>query len=252
MLTLSIEEKLDIPGKFRLRSDNCNVIVKGGFLRNQNIIQALLFVHIFLLIPFLASAASFTGKVVKVSDGDTIQVLRNGRAEKIRLAGIDCPEKKQAFGQAAKRFTLNLAAQKVVTVEVETKDRYGRSIGEVFLPDGRSLNQELVRAGYAWMYRKYSSDATLAALESEARAARRGLWADSNPVPPWDWRRGIKKANSSELTAQVKPANSKSCGKKRYCKEMTSCAEAIYFLQTCGVSSLDRDGDGVPCESLCR
>lgn len=221
-------------------------------MRNPNIIQVLLLAQIFLFVPLLASAASFTGKVVKVSDGDTIQVLRSGRAEKIRLAGIDCPEKKQAFGQAAKRFTLNLAAQKIVTVEVETKDRYGRSIGEVFLPDGRSLNQELVRAGYAWMYRKYSSDATLAALESEARAARRGLWAEPKPVPPWDWRRGVKKVNSSGLTAQATPSNNKDCGQKKYCKEMTSCAEARYFLETCGVSSLDRDGDGVPCESLCR
>jgi len=209
-----------------------------------------------ILLLFLFStpvfALSFSGKVVKVSDGDTIEVLRDGHAEKIRLAGIDCPEKKQAFGQAAKRFTLNLAARKIVIVEVETRDRYGRTVGEVFLPDGRSLNQEIVRAGYGWLYRKYSSDVTLAALEAEARAARRGLWNDPDPVPPWDWRHGFQKGNSSELTAQVKPEKSKSCGQKRYCKEMSSCAEARYFLETCGVSSLDRDGDGTPCESLCR
>lgn len=144
---------------------------------------------LWLLLPALVLAASFTGKVVQVSDGDTLQVLRDGRAEKVRLAGIDCPELNQPFGQAAKRFVLQIAAQRTVTVQVVTTDRYGRTVGEVALPDGRSLNQELVRAGYAWWYRKYSDDATLEALEAEARGARRGLWAEMDPVPPWEWRR---------------------------------------------------------------
>ena len=84
---------------------------------------------------------------------------------------------------------LQVAAQRTVTVQVVTTDRYGRTVGEVVLPDGRSLNQELVRAGYAWWYRKYSDDAVLEALEAEARGARRGLWAELDPVPPWAWRR---------------------------------------------------------------
>jgi endonuclease YncB( thermonuclease family) len=75
-------------------------------------------------------------------------------------------------------------------VRVRGRDRYGRTIGDVFLPDGRHLNQELVRAGYAWWYRRYSADQRLAALEGEARAARRGLWTDPNPQPPWEWRKG--------------------------------------------------------------
>lgn len=141
------------------------------------------------LLPAIVLAASFPGKVVQVSDGDTLQVLRDGRAEKVRLAGIDCPELNQPYGQAAKRFVLQIAAQRTVTVQVVTTDRYGRTVGEVVLPDGRSLNQELVRAGYAWRYRKYSDDAVLEALESEARGARRGLWAEMDPVPPWEWRR---------------------------------------------------------------
>lgn len=149
----------------------------------------LAFALLSLLLPVLVLAASFTGKVVQVSDGDTIQVLRDGRAEKVRLAGIDCPELNQPYGQAAKRFVLHAAAQKTVTVQVITTDRYGRTVGEVILPDGRSLNQEVVRAGYAWWYRKYSDDSVLAALEEEASLARRGLWVDANPVPPWEWRR---------------------------------------------------------------
>lgn len=209
-----------------------------------------------ILLLFLSSspvfALSFSGNVVKVSDGDTIQVMHDGHAEKIRLAGIDCPEKKQAFGQAAKRFTLDLAAQKVVTVKIETTDRYGRTVGEVILPGGKSLNRELVRAGYAWWYQKYSSDTTLGMLESEARAARRGLWADLNPVSPWAWRRGEKKTASPGAFAQSYSRNNKKCGKKRYCKEMSSCEEAMFFLKECGLPGLDRDGDGIPCESLCQ
>lgn len=153
------------------------------------ILHVLLLLQL-LVFPTFANARSFTGKVVKVSDGDTIQVMHEGKAEKVRLAGIDCPESKQPFGQAAKRFVLDIAAQKTVTVLVETTDRYGRTVGEVILPDGRNLNQELVRAGYAWWYRKYSSDSTLGELEEKARAARIGLWGDLVPVPPWDWRRG--------------------------------------------------------------
>lgn len=213
--------------------------------------------HVLLLLqllvsPVFANAKSFSGKVVKVSDGDTIQVMHDGKAEKIRLAGIDCPESKQPFGQAAKKFVLEIAAQKTITIHIETTDRYGRTVGEVVLPDGRSLNRELVHAGYAWWYRKYSSDKTLGMLESEARSSRRGLWADSNPVPPWDWRRGEKKIASPEASAQIFPGTSRGCGQKRYCKEMSSCEEAMFFLNNCGLSSLDRDGDGIPCESLCR
>ena len=148
-----------------------------------------------LLSSSLACATTFNGLVVKISDGDTIQVLYNGKAEKIRLAGIDTPEKKQPFGQAATRYNRSLCAQKIVTVKVETTDRYGRLVGEVFLPDGRSLNRELVRAGYAWWFRKYSDDQTIGELEDEARQARRGLWIDPNPVAPWEWRKNQKKGS---------------------------------------------------------
>ncbi len=133
-------------------------------------------------------AADFTGRVVGVSDGDTITVLHNGKGERIRLHGIDCPEKRQAFGNRAKQFTSNLVFAKTVTVQAVDRDRYGRTVGVVLLPDGRSLNHELVRAGFAWMYRRYTNDQSLSDLEEEARVARRGLWADPHAVPPWEWR----------------------------------------------------------------
>ena len=108
-----------------------------------------------LLVP-PAYAADFTGRVVGVVDGDTIDVLHNGKAVRVRLYGIDCPEKKQPYGKKAKWFTSDLAFRKTVTVIVKDRDRYGRTIGEVILPNGKSLNRELVRIGYAWWYFKYA------------------------------------------------------------------------------------------------
>ena len=107
-----------------------------------------------------AYAADFSGRVVGVSDGDTIKVMHNGRAEKIRLHGIDCPEKAQPFGTRAKQFTSEMVFGKTVTLHVTDTDKYGRTVADVILPDGRSLNRELVAAGLAWWYRKYSQDAS--------------------------------------------------------------------------------------------
>ena len=145
---------------------------------------------IFLLLPAMVGAAQFIGQVVGVIDGDTISVLRYGKAAKVRLHGIDTPEKRQAFGTKAREFTSNLVFKKAVTVIVRDTDRYGRIVGEVLLPGGRHLNRELVRVGMAWWYRRYApDDTTLANLEAQARMARRGLWADASPVPPWEWRK---------------------------------------------------------------
>src|SRR2546430_1057502 len=123
-------------------------------------------------IPPTLPSIHFTGKVVGVADGDTLTVLHNGRGEKIRLYGIDCPERGQPFGTVAKQFTSALVFGKEVTVAVQDSDKYGRKIGEVKLLDGRVLNRELVKAGLAWWYRHYApGDTALAGLETEAREA---------------------------------------------------------------------------------
>ncbi len=152
-----------------------------------NLLQMLLLLLVFL--PSISSATSFTGRVVKVSEGDTIQVMNNNVVEKVMLADIDCPEKGQAFGRQAKEFTAAMVAGKVVTVQVRTKDRYGRTVGQVFLRDGANLNKALIAAGYAWYYKKHPVDIALANLEAQAKKARRGLWKEPRPVPPWEWRR---------------------------------------------------------------
>jgi endonuclease YncB( thermonuclease family) len=142
------------------------------------------------LLVLAVRAEAFPAKVIGVADGDTITVLHDGHPEVLRLNGIDAPEKGQAFGTRAKQFTSALAAGQVVDVLVRDVDRYGRTVADVVLPDGRSLNLEIVRAGFAWWFRRYSQDATLAAAEAEARTAHRGLWVDAAPVPPWEWRQG--------------------------------------------------------------
>src|SRR5438128_2499905 len=106
-----------------------------------------------VLAPLQVSAEQFTGKVVGLSDGDTLSVLWEGKAVPVRLYGVDVPEKAQAFGTQARLFLSELVFPQPVTVAIRDTDRYGRLVGEVRLPDGRSLNQELVRAGLAWWYR---------------------------------------------------------------------------------------------------
>lgn len=135
--------------------------------------------------PILAH--EFSGSVVSVLDGDTIEVLHNNRAERVRLNGIDCPEKAQAYGKRAKQAASELAFGKDVTIQSHGYDKYTRTIGDVILPDGTNINHTLVKEGWCWWYRKYAPrDTVLEGLEHEAREGRKGLWADPQPVPPWD------------------------------------------------------------------
>lgn len=139
-------------------------------------------------------AADFSGKVVAVTDGDSIKVIHNGRAERVRLSGIDCPEKRQAFGNRAKQATSTLAFGHQVTVHPVGKDKYKRTLATVFLANGINLNHELVRQGYCWWFRKYApTDAELAALEQSAREQKKGLWVDPAPVPPWEYRKARRR-----------------------------------------------------------
>jgi endonuclease YncB( thermonuclease family) len=132
--------------------------------------------------------AAAAGTVVRVRDGDSLVVFVGGTDLEVRLDSVDAPELQQAFGWRAKRCTADLVFGKQVRLDVKGQDKYDRKLAEVFLPDGRSLNRELVSAGCAWWFRRYSADADLAAREQQARADRRGLWADADPVPPWDFR----------------------------------------------------------------
>ncbi len=133
----------------------------------------------------------FRAKVIAVKDGDTIDVLYDGNTVAIRFAHIDCPEikKRQPFGQAAKKFTADICFGQMVSVENEGKfDRYKRLIAVVFNNKNQNVNKELVSAGLAWHFAKYSSDTSYDGLEAIARRNKNGLWADESPTPPWNWR----------------------------------------------------------------
>lgn len=135
------------------------------------------------------SAEVITGAVVKIADGDTLTVLDSTFTEhKIRLEGIDTPERRQAFGTRARMALGNKVFQRTVHVEWTERDRYGRILGQVFVGD-RWINKEMVEDGWAWHYRQYYKDPEFAAAEQHARDNRRGLWADPSPVPPWEFRR---------------------------------------------------------------
>lgn len=133
----------------------------------------------------------FTGKVVKITDGDTVTVLFDKTQYRIRLAGIDTPEKKQAFGIQAKKALGDKIFGKDVKVVWKKRDLYNRIVGDIYL-DIRWINKEMIEEGWAWHYRQYSKDPILAKAEVDARNAKRGLWVDPNPIPPWEFRKKKK------------------------------------------------------------
>src|SRR5215475_3613720 len=150
-----------------------------------------------------ASAADFTGQVVGVLDGDTIEVLHKKHPERIRLNGIDCPEKGQAYGKKAKQAASELVFGKQVTLQTHGLDKYGRTIADVLLPNGTNVNHQLVKDGWCWWYRKYApGDTILEGLEKDAREAKKGLWADPAPIPPWVYRKA-RRGQSLDLSEVV-------------------------------------------------
>lgn len=152
-----------------------------------------------LLLAFAVNAETITGQVVGVADGDTITVLDADKVQhKIRLAGIDAPEKKQAFGNRSKESLSDLVFDKTVNVETDKRDRYRREIGKV-LVNGRDVNLVQVERGMAWFYRQYQREQSpndrklYEAAEDAAKAGKRGLWRDVDPVPPWEFRHNKSK-----------------------------------------------------------
>lgn len=145
--------------------------------------------HLFLVFCFAhaAIAADFTGPVLRILDGETIDVLHNHHAERIRLYGIDCPDKGQAYDTQAKQATSALIFGKAVSLRTHGKDKHGRITADVFLLDGRHINHELVRQGWCWWYRKSApGDGELEKLENEARVDQIGIWGVPMPLAPWE------------------------------------------------------------------
>ena len=141
---------------------------------------------ILLLIMLHASLFAFPAKVIKISDGDTIMILQDKEQTKVRLYGIDAPEKKQDYGQRSKQFLASLIAGQMVEVEPKGKDRYKRTLGIIRYKD-QDINAQMVLNGYAWAYVKYSR--IYVDQEKTARENKRGLWQRSDPTPPWQLRK---------------------------------------------------------------
>ena len=146
------------------------------------------------LAAFLSSGgvsydAEIQGCVAKVADGDTLTVLDTANVQhKIRLNGIDAPEKSQAFGNVSKKHLSSLVIGRDVHVKYKSRDKYGRILGTIYV-DGLDINLEMLRAGLAWHYKRYDINSEYAAAEASARAARLGLWQDKNPINPYDFRK---------------------------------------------------------------
>lgn len=143
--------------------------------------------------PLLAQAGTLSGRVISVVDGDTLHLLTPAHHDiKVRLAEIDAPEKKQAFGMRSKQSLSDMCFGKDASIDNKGLDRYGRTIGRITCA-GTDANVEQVRRGMAWVYDKYATDMSLYQLQNKARELHLGLWSDPSPEPPWQWRHERKK-----------------------------------------------------------
>lgn len=148
-------------------------------------------IYIFLLLSFISFSQTFqTGKVVAIKDGDTVIIIDTlNNQYTLRLAEVDCPEKNQPFGTKAKQFTSDQIYLKDIKYTITDKDRYGRSIAMIYYDkDDKYLSAEIIKAGMGWHYKRYSKSKELAILEDIAKRNKIGLWVDSNPIEPSEWR----------------------------------------------------------------
>ena len=171
------------------------------FQKKKSLILNLLLLFIFLY--GTAISGQLSGKVVGISDGDTITVLQSGQQFQIRLYGVDCPESPQAFGRKAKELTSSMAFGKYVEVTVLDVDGYGRSVGVVHV-GATTINEALLKNGYAWLYTKYCDQSFCGQwkeLEKQAASKRIGLWTDKDPMPPWEWRKNQREGQKATTAA---------------------------------------------------
>lgn len=158
----------------------------------------------YLLFPLLLFSQT-RGKVIKISDGDTITLLLKGNQQKkLRLAEVDCPENGQAFGKNAKQFTSAQVYGKTVSFVETGKDRYGRAVAKVYYDHGKYLSKEVIRAGMGWWYFSFSKDASLGKLQETARNKKIGLWQDAHAVAPWEYRKMKRELRNKKYEASKK------------------------------------------------
>lgn len=197
--------------------------------------------------------AYLQGYAIAIADGDTFTLDTRQQRLKIRLSEIDTPELNQPYGIQARQLLKQWIGGKSVRIRPEGIDKYGRTIGRVYLKEGWlwgyiDINAQLVEYGAAWVYRQYSTDPVLLRLEQTAKAEKRGIWGLplDQQMPPWVFRHsGSEMLSDSQRMAGCQP-------KKRLCRDMIDCAEAQFYFNVCSLGKLDQDGDNIPCESLCH
>ena len=157
--------------------------------------KCLQIVFYILLFCTYANSLELIGKVIKVSDGDTITLLTDDKvSHKVRLNDIDAPEKKQPFGSRSRDNLASYIAGETVTVKYKSKDRYGRVLGTIYF-DNLDINLQQVKNGYAWVYKQYSKNQTYYKEEQKARDLKKGLWIEKEPIAPWEFRKQKKSKN---------------------------------------------------------
>lgn len=164
----------------------------------QSCLTSLICVLLLLPAPVIA------GKVVAVIDGDTLEVMESGKAIRVRLANIDAPEKSQPFGQASKQSLSDICFGRDAQLQSQSIDQYGRTVGIVKC-NGVDANRAQVERGLAWVYTAYNRDPDLITLERKAKLASQGLWHDSNPIPPWDYRHGEQRPPVTHMPCYTGP-----------------------------------------------
>jgi len=151
--------------------------------------EAMKLLFSLVLVLLSLDCQTYFAKVIRIIDGDSIVILTNDNLQiKVRLEGIDCPEKSQDFGEKARQYTAALCFNKNVRIEKKGQDRYGRTLAYIYVDD-LCVNKELLKAGLAWHFKKYNTDPELAKLEKNARSEKKGLWAQPSPTPPWEFRK---------------------------------------------------------------
>lgn len=254
----------------------------------RNYSRPLVLTIILIVLSYSQLCFAWQGKLISVSDGDSIKVMHDTKEEEIRFYGIDCPEGEQDFGQEAKNLTSTLVVGRKIEVKPMDTDRYGRTVGLVYV-DGILLNELIIQNGYAWVYHQYCKEKFCSQwkqLETQAQNQKKGLWNASVIIPPWEWRSAKREKARKETASETDPpeiiigpkANTPSndswldslgkkltpepasstqklaktsqfkCDGRTYCSQMTSCQEATFFINNCPGTKMDGDNDGVPCE----
>lgn len=226
--------------------------------------QKFLLILLLFAVPVVGLTQIMDGAQVRTLDGDSFEILVNGiKQDEVRLNNIDAPELSQDYGPEAKAALAAIIEVQPIRIVPFGVDQYGRKLAQVWVGE-QLINKALVQAGSAWAFSPVLQDPSYIPLQSSAKAAKIGLWAGPNPVAPWQYRDAARGVSAPRLSGNRAPrivrqqsprpqtsTFSGRCAGKKYCAQMSSCAEAQFYLTQCGLSHMDGDGDGQACERLC-